>query len=178
MAEQAEDPTTEEQAEEAEHIRNLREKAKKADAVPQLERKVAVLEAGINTSTPLGAMFLKSYDGELTAEAITAAAAEVGLVQGQADPDPQPGEPGTAEAEYAAARNTLNQGDPAAFSEEPKNAGDMAFKAFEDARKQGKRAEEARVDGFRTLIEQAAQGNPTALFNERQWAQRVEDETR
>lgn len=162
--------------EEAEHIKNLREKAKKADQVPDLERKVAVLEAGVNTSTPLGKMFLKSYDGELSPEAIQAAAAEVGLVEGQRDPDPQPGEPGTAEAEYADTRQRLDQGQPAPNTEEPRNAVDMAFGKYEQSRKEGKRAEEARTEGFKALIEQAAQGNPTAIFDEQAWARRLEEE--
>ena len=85
--------------EEADHIKALREKAKLADQVASeksvLERKVAILEAGVNTTTPVGAMFLKSYDGELTTEAIKAAAAEVGLVEGQPTPEPEPGSPGS-----------------------------------------------------------------------------------
>lgn len=164
-------------SQEPDHIRSLREKAKQADQLQSqqsaLERKVAILEAGINTSTPLGAMFLKSYEGELDAEAIRAEAAKVGLVAGQPDPDPQPGEPGTAEAEYADARRRLTQGETAPHETPQKSATDLAYKAFEDARKQGKRSEDAQVDGFRTMIEQAAQGNPTALFNERQWNERL-----
>lgn len=171
----SDDQTNEPEAEDQEpdHIRNLREKAKRADQVPVLERKVAILEAGINTSTPLGAMFLKSYEGELTAEAIQSEAAKVGLVPGQQDPDPQPGEPGTAEAGYADTRRLLEQGDAAPHEPPQKSATDLAFDAFANSRKEGKRTEDAQVDGFRTLIEQAAQGNPSALFNERAWNERL-----
>jgi len=168
------DTTPEDEAAEADHIKSLREKAKKADSVPALERKVAVLEAGINTSTPLGQMFLKSYDGELTPEAITEAASAVGLVEGQADPDPVAGEPGTAEAAHQEARSRLNQGDAAALDETPDNAPDKAFKAYNDARKRGTRTDDARVEGFKALIQEAARGNPTAIFDDRQFAQQIE----
>ena len=170
----SEEQSTTDTPEEAEHIRNLREKAKAGDAAAakasELERKVAVLEAGINTSTPLGQMFLKSYDGELESEAIKTAAQAVGLIEGQADPEPQPGEPGTAEAEYQNTRDVLSTGQPATIEDAPKVAPDMAYKAYTDARKNGMRAEDAQMVGFRTLLEQAAQGNQSAIFSPSDWA--------
>jgi hypothetical protein len=56
----------------------LEKKAKRADA---LEREVAFLKAGVNSDDPRAKWFYKGYDGELTADAIKAAAVEAGLVE-------------------------------------------------------------------------------------------------
>lgn len=158
------------QTEEPEHIKALRDKAKQADSISAeksaLERKVAVLEAGVNTSTPLGQMFLKSYEGDLTAEAIQAAAAEVGLVQGQPDPQPEPGSPGTPEAEAQSVRNELGVSQPAPFEEEVKPAKDRAWDVFSDSRKQGMREEDARAEAFASFIEAGLKGDKSALYQE------------
>ena len=156
--------------EEADHIKALREKAKLADQVASeksvLERKVAILEAGVNTTTPVGAMFLKSYDGELTTEAIKAAAAEVGLVEGQPTPEPEPGSPGTPEAQTQQVREGLSQGNVAPFEEPVKSAKDNAWDTFTNARKSGMREEDARQEAFASFIEAGLRGDSTALYQE------------
>ena len=59
-----------------------------------LERRDAIREAGIDTSSPLGKFFADKYDGEPTAEAVKAAAIAAGFVEtgdpapGQTAPDP------------------------------------------------------------------------------------------
>jgi hypothetical protein len=73
--------------------RNLERKAKKeadrADAAEQraasAERNLAFLQAGVDTSDPKTKYFAKGYDGDLTKEAVTAAAVEAGLVDAPAD---------------------------------------------------------------------------------------------
>lgn len=85
-----EDPS---QNTEPDHIKDLREKAKKVGAVEsenaELKRKLAFSEAGIprledldpeDDSRALIGMFIRSYDGELTAEAIRADAAQIGIL--------------------------------------------------------------------------------------------------
>ena len=159
------------QDQEPEHIKALREKAKTADSIASeksaLERKVAILEAGVNTTTPVGQMFLKSYDGDLTAEAIKAAAAEVGLVEGQPAPAPEPGAPGTAEQEQQDIRQGLSTGDMAPHEEPVKSAKDRAWDVFNQSRKEGMREEDARNEAFATFIAAGIQGDKTALYNER-----------
>jgi len=155
---------------EPEHIKALRDKAKAADGLAseksQLERKVAILEAGVNTTSPVGAMFLKSYEGELTPEAIKAAAAEVGLVEGQPDPEPQPGEPGTVEHEQQQVRQGLSVGDVAPHEEPVKSAKDRAWEVFDKSRKEGMREEDARQEAFASFIEAGMKGDSTALYRE------------
>lgn len=53
-------------------------KAAKAEA-DRLSREIAFLKAGIDTDSPVGTMFAKAYDGELTKEAVTAAFAALGV---------------------------------------------------------------------------------------------------
>lgn len=163
--------TTNEQ--EPDHIKALRDKAKQTDSLAseksQLERKVAILEAGVNTTTPIGQMFLKSYEGELTPEAIKAAAAEVGLVEGQPDPEPQPGEPGTPEAQQQSVRDNLAVGDIAPHEEPVKSAKDRAWDVFNESRKGGMREEDARNEAFASFIEAGIKGDQTALYREPQY---------
>lgn len=68
------------------NLAQLRKAAKEGKSAvsenEQLKRKIALLETGIDTSTPLGKFFATNYSGELTVEAITAAATELGLTPG------------------------------------------------------------------------------------------------
>ena len=68
------------------NIRQLREKAKKFDAVAaerdMARRELAFHKAGIPDSK-VGQLFMKAYDGDVDTEAIRAAAAEYGLVEAE-----------------------------------------------------------------------------------------------
>lgn len=46
----------------------------------EARRKLALIEAGIDLKSPTGELFAKAYDGEMTPEAITAAAQRYGVV--------------------------------------------------------------------------------------------------
>lgn len=63
---------------EAEQLRLEAETAKKENAF---------LKAGIDLDSPLGKMFAKGYDGELTVDALKSAASAVGLLPTSADPE-------------------------------------------------------------------------------------------
>jgi hypothetical protein len=82
-----EDIVTPEQA----NLRQLREKAKRTDALEaenaRLVRDLALHQAGIDISTPIGKLFLKAYDGEPTADAIRSAAAEYGVLPPDSTPN-------------------------------------------------------------------------------------------
>lgn len=69
-----------------EHIKKLeqdakaaREKAAGAERLPELERELAFRRAGIDPEDPKAKWLVKGYDGELSPDAIKAAAAEAGL---------------------------------------------------------------------------------------------------
>lgn len=52
-------------------------------AAPAIDpaRELAFLKAGVDVTTPVGSLLLRTYDGELTPEAVTAAATPLGLVR-------------------------------------------------------------------------------------------------
>ena len=54
-----------------------------AQELETLKRKMAFAEAGIDVNAPEAKYFIKGYDGEVSAEAIRAAAQEVNLLQPQ-----------------------------------------------------------------------------------------------
>lgn len=58
----------------------LRQQAQELEA---LKKKMAFAEAGIDVNAPEAKYFIKGYDGEVSAEAIRAAAQEVNLLQPQ-----------------------------------------------------------------------------------------------
>jgi hypothetical protein len=66
------------------HINALEAKAKTAqeaaERAEKAERRLAFAEAGISLADPKLAYFVKGYDGELTVEAIQAAATEAGFL--------------------------------------------------------------------------------------------------
>lgn len=89
----AEDQTPQEGSEDdaERNWKALRERNEKLEAeaakAAELERKVAFMEAGIDTGHPVGKMLLSSYDGELTAESVIEAAKALdtpALFKGQA----------------------------------------------------------------------------------------------
>lgn len=73
-----------------EDIRRLREKGERFDAVSaenaDLKRRVAFAEAGLPTA-PWRTYFDKGYEGELTADAIKAAATEAGFLEALKPPE-------------------------------------------------------------------------------------------
>jgi Zn-dependent peptidase ImmA (M78 family) len=61
----------------------LRQQAQEFES---LKRKMAFAEAGIDVNAPQAKYFIKGYDGEVSAEAIRAAAQEVNLLPQQQQP--------------------------------------------------------------------------------------------
>lgn len=65
-------------------IQQLREAAERGKTATaenaELKRKIAFMEAGIDTNDPKAKYFVKGYEGELTTEAIKAEAAEAGIL--------------------------------------------------------------------------------------------------
>ena len=65
-------------------IRKMEKRARQAEEAEkraaEAERRAAFAEAGIKLTDPKMSYFVKGYDGEMTAEAITAAATEAGFL--------------------------------------------------------------------------------------------------
>lgn len=88
-------------------LRNLRAKADKTSdlekTVAELTRKEAFREAGIDPSDKKAGYFVKGYDGELSADAIRAAATEAGFIEPPAPTPEQQQQLDTADAINSAA---------------------------------------------------------------------------
>ena len=78
--------------EEAEHIKDLRKQAADGKAAAErntaLERELAFTKAGVDTSSKPAQALLRSYDGELAADAIVAEAKEWNLAPASGDTTP------------------------------------------------------------------------------------------
>ena len=65
-------------------LRNLEAKNKELEAkllqATEAQRKLAFVEAGVELNAPVSRYFVKAYDGEMTAEAISQAAQEANLI--------------------------------------------------------------------------------------------------
>jgi len=72
------------------HLRKVEQENKllrqQAQEFESLKRKMAFAEAGIDVNAPQAKYFIKGYDGEVSAEAIRAAAQEVNLLPQQQQP--------------------------------------------------------------------------------------------
>ena len=63
---------------------------KERKAREQAERKIAFMEAGVSTTDPKMAYFVKGYDGDLKPESIKAAATEAGFLAAEGSTPPAP----------------------------------------------------------------------------------------
>lgn len=169
---------------EPEHMRRLREdaeRARQADAtVFERDRTIAFLKAGVDPDSDLGAAIVRRLgNGEVTAEAVTAArdAVEESLGLRQ-PPPPSPGQtPGTPEANFQQVQQALaGGGTPATILPPPAKTGDeRAMDEFEAARKRGLPENEAREIGIAAMIISAQQGDQATVYDERAWfAERAE----
>ena len=86
------DDLAEDQDDDSSTVRTLRKQLRKAKAEAKANgelaaagqaaaRKLALMDAGIDITTTVGKLFARSYDGELTPEAIKAAALEDGVIE-------------------------------------------------------------------------------------------------
>lgn len=100
------DPTDEPAPQEGHDLRRLREKAKTADdataRADAAERQLAFVKAGINPDDAQQGYFVRGYEGEVSADAIRAAATAAGFVGTGNTSEPQ----GMTEAERAAFAGT------------------------------------------------------------------------
>ena len=154
-----------------EHIKKLRAEAEQAKVLQKeleaKERQIAFLQAGVDTSSKLGQMLMKTYDGELSAEAIKAEAIEIGLVNSGEQVVVE--EVTDEQAQYQEARNNLANGATARYEPDAVSAQDQAFDEYNNARREGLSTADAQDLAFASFISNAANGNPTAQFNEQAW---------
>lgn len=154
-----------------EHIKKLRAEAEQAKVLAkeleQKERQIAFLQAGIDTGSKLGQMMMKTYEGELMPEAIRSEAVELGLVKAE-DSEQEQGVD-ERQTQFQNARDTFAGGDSARRDPEVKPAADRAFDEWNEGRRMGLSNADAQDNAFAAFIAAAAQGDPTARFDESAW---------
>lgn len=169
------DDDDDDQSPEGEKFRDMRRKANKADRLEKElaearagERELAFYRAGLkpeDLNTPVGQMFARAYDGELTAEAVTAAWSALGaVVAPEPDDDVIPAEEQAASRE----RQTLasgGQGDTGVAPPKPVRGEEgAAVQAGRQALAGGASREDAMGSTFRALTDAAAQGNREVIL--------------
>lgn len=163
-----------------------------------LRLKVALMEAGVDTKTPMGSMFaeaVRSRGGELDSDALATEWAELGGAAPaaqqetpQAEPqlDPtlaalQPNQEPTVPGVSAEAMESLELSDQAADTSVPPaqrqdlTAHEAARLAKEEAREEGRDSTTQNAAYFGTLMSRAAAGDPTALWTPESWNEHLRD---
>lgn len=159
-------------ADESNDLRNLRRKAKKADQLERenaegnaAKRELAFLKAGVDTSTPIGQLYMNGYDGELDAEAIKAGYEALGMSTPTASENDEAFEPD--EAGSTQERQSLASGATGDTGETPpipvRGMEGRAARAGRDALANGAPREDAIGAMFGTLAGAAAEGDRTVI---------------
>lgn len=141
-----------------------REATERASAA---ERKLAIIEAGLDMTNPTVAFFARHYDGELTADAVRQAASEAGILV-----DPVGGSPSGNEGEGEGptvdstnARDLIANGAIGDTGKPPERP--VRITAIETAREymnQGATREEAGALAFNQLVAAAAKGDKSVII--------------
>lgn len=130
------------------------------------ERKLAIVTAGVDISTPAGQFFAENYKGELDPEVVKAQAIAVGAAKAPEPPAPEP----PADNSQANERLGLGAGDAAGVGtladEHPVDAG---FQAFNAALASGSSRQRAAAHVFDRIIDAAAKGDQRVIHNEAAW---------
>jgi hypothetical protein len=145
-------------------LRKQADEAKAAQAeMEQMRRELAFAKAGIDTESKLGKMLFKTYDGELTNDAIKAEASEIGLFK---EPEQQPRGEQISEDERAQSRVRSQLGNDAEAG--PGDGEDpyvQAKRAWDEARNDGDPADVA-AGAYLSHILQAAHAGDRRVFIE------------
>lgn len=166
MADEQDTDTTEDVS----ALRKAAEGGAKAKAEAELAKKeLAFVKAGINTDTKPAQALLRAYDGELTAEAIKAEAADWGLVDAPKAPEPEADAPDYTDDAALQSMRDATSGSPAPVDEPVKSAFEMAGDGYLKDRKDGRAAQDSLNRAYGTFIKEAAKGNPTAIFDPAEW---------
>ena len=161
---------------EPQHIKDLREKASGAQATADenkaLIRKMAFMEAGIDTTSKPAQAFLSTYAGDLTPEAIKAEAIEWNLAPAagnETPPAPVQGLPqGSPELEHQQLTGA-GGGAPAPTPDPPPvNGVEKTLESFKSNLGNMSRRD-AETVAFGDLIRSGIEGQPGARFDRDEW---------
>jgi len=158
-----------------------KEATEQASAASAAQRELTFLKAGVDTTTPIGKLYMRGYDGELDVEAIKVGYSEIApsTPPPAAEPTPPANDAGATqgsteedEAELRRARQALQSGSTPPGGEPAKPLGrDIMDAAFEAQNPGGVRArpsegmnDRAMNAGFSQLFGRANADDPEAVF--------------
>lgn len=146
-----------------EDITKLEEAAKAAKSAESLQKENLFLKTGLNTDSPLGKFFFENYKGDLTSEAVKAAATEIGLMEKVPENPPlNEGENKGTDERRALANNATPGG------ESPdKDPRIVAMEKAEEIIKQGGTFEQAGAGFLSTKMQAYAKGDKRAIRDPR-----------
>lgn len=142
-------------------LRHLADEGRKALAeAEQARRELAFVKAGVDTDTKLGKLLLRTYDGELTVDAIKAEAAELGLFKAPSTNE----DVNDAERSQSRERADLASDSSVGSEDTSEHPHEAALKAFEAARKQGDTREIAAGAAFAEILKAAHRGDQRIIL--------------
>ena len=157
------------------NIPELREAAKRGETAArerdEAKRKLALVEAGVDTRSPVGKLFTDAYKGPLTEEAISAAWSEVAptstAVVPAETPEPTPPEPTPAELEETEARRLLTSAGAGDTPNEtpPPDPVKAGYEEMQGRMQKGDGRDKASGSVFAHLIKAANEGDERAIWD-------------
>lgn len=161
------------------NLAGLRAKAKLADDMAaenaELKKKLLFAEAGIDTSTKVGGLLYKTWDGDDLA-ALKAEGEELGLfAKPDTTPAPTPAQQDQGQQQF---RDAMANGRPAGevpnpVQEDPQG---VALREFHGDLQKGQTRQAAGLAAIDKVLVQAASGNRNAIFDPDAWAQQARQE--
>lgn len=153
-------------------IRSLRKAAeagKKAqDELQQMKRELMFAKAGIDTSSKIGGLLFKTWEGD-DIDALKSEAMDLGIGPSvQAAPRTEVPAEERSQQEF---RQTLGRGQSGAVTEMPEiDPYEDAYRLFQDARKAGTPSDDAALAAIDRVLVAAASGDKRAIFDPNDWA--------
>jgi hypothetical protein len=155
-------------------IPQLREAAKRGEAATkradEAERRLALVEAGVDTKSPVGKLFTEAYKGPLTEDAIKEAWGELvpanAVAPAPLEEAPAAPAPTTQQLEETDARRTLTAGGAGDHVNEQPDPDPVAagYEEFHERMKGGARREQAAGSVFGSLMQSAMKGDERAIW--------------
>jgi hypothetical protein len=154
----------------------LREAAQRGSAAAKERdealRKLALVEAGVDTKSPVGKLFVDAYKGELSEDAIKAAWSELAPAASASSapaPEPEPGAPSATpqQLEETAARRLLTSAGAGDTPHEtpPEDPVAAGYEEYHARLKSGEGRDVAAGSVFGKLIAAANDGDERATWN-------------
>jgi len=150
-------------------LRDALERAKAEAAEGQAaKRELAFIKAGIDTSTPMGSLFTRAYDGEIDADAIKAAAVKDGvIVEGDTPEAETPEVPST---ETSDRRLLTASGETITHTHDALASIDAAYAERVKLKSEGASDQKSAAPVLAAILRQAGEGNPNFIFDADRWS--------